>query len=127
MGKILWSEFNNVRNSLSTLVTNKKITSGVTVPSLAAQNTPVKVTKTFVKQLQDAVNALEGKFSNNCCESNHCQTCQSNKCEKCQEACSQCTDMCQSCQNACNQCTDICQTCQSNCYYQCDCGGNQSH
>ena len=64
-----------------------------------------KILQSQIDSIVTAINTLESDFSNNCCESNHCQTCQSNGCQTCQS--------CQSCQNGC-----YCQTCQKQCKEQ---------
>jgi len=77
-----------------------------------------KISKENIKNIQDAIHNLESSFSNNCCESNHCQTCQSSKCQSCQ-TCQGCqSSKCQTCQSS------KCQTCQSQC--NCNCGGSDS-
>ena len=105
---------------INTLITNAKLTDTITIGSMDYS----KVNKQNVVNLQKVINALEGSFSSNCCESNKCQTCQSDKCQSCQGCQNSCTcqsSKCQSCQSCQNACT--CQSCQG-CQSQCNCNCN---
>jgi hypothetical protein len=84
-------------NNINTLITTSGMSSKVNRPAIDQ----TKITSASIINLRKAINALEGAFSNNCCEGNRCQTCQSNKAPVCQ--------MCQSCQSQCN------------CYSDCNC------
>lgn len=99
--KVKRSHLNELKSSIENLALEKKISVYISIPSVE------KITASHVQAIQDAVNNLESKFSNNCCQANCCQTCQG--CQKCQD--------CQGCQS--------CQTCQTEkeCYNpNCDCG-----
>ncbi len=86
-----------------------------------------KIQAADVADIRAAINGLEYSASNDCCESNCCQTCEGCQSQTCQ------TSKCQSCQG-CQSCQK-CQTCQSGsqCHimdcrqcrtYQCDCNCN---
>lgn len=83
-------------DAVNTMATNKKVSITSFTPKYD------KVYASNIKALQTAINELETKFSNNCCQANCCQTCQG--CQK---------SACQSCQT--------CQRCQSQCIYNCSC------
>lgn len=108
--KITSTEMSDIKTRITTLVSKSKLTS-IDVSSVS---TTGKISKSTIISLQDAIRSLESNFSNNCCESNHCQTCQSSKCQGCQT--------CQSskCQSS------KCQSCQSQCHCRCNCCGNDS-
>ena len=117
--KVKKTHVQEIETAVKNMITNKKV-SGVSVGTMDYS----KVENSNIINLQKAINALETKFSNNCCESDHCQTCQSDKCERCQEACAQCSNKCERCQEACAQCASVCQSCQStSCQSQCSCYG----
>lgn len=69
-----------------------------------------KILATDIQNIRAAINGLEAESSENCCESNCCQTCQGCQSKSCQ------TSTCQSCQK-CQTCQS-CQKCQS--YSQCN-------
>ena len=108
--KIKKAHIQELETSIKNMITNKKV-SGVTVDTMDYS----KVENSNIVNLQKAINALETKFSNNCCESDHCQTCQSDRCERCQEACTQCSGRCERCQETCAQCSNRCERCQETC------------
>lgn len=92
-------------NEVNTIISNAKLTSAISTGTMDYST----INKNNITNLQKAINALEGSFSNNCCESNHCQTCQSDRCQSCQ-----------GCQNACTCQSSRCQSCQS-CQKNCSC------
>lgn len=107
------SELKTAVDNLRTNTKSKDIPS----PSLTYN----KVNANNIAQLQDAINALELRFSYNCCQSTQVITDCTNKCQTCQNSCTECTNSStQLCQNICNQCTDICQSCQNTCICQSD-------
>lgn len=93
-------------DKVNSLINTAKLTSSVSVGTMDYS----KVKKVNIANLQKAVNNLESSFSNNCCESNHCQTCQSSRCQSCQNACTCQSSRCQTCQSS------RCQSCQKECY-----------
>lgn len=106
-------------SEVDTIITNAKLTSSISVGTMNYD----KVNSKNITNLQKAINALEGSFSNNCCESNKCQTCQSDKCQTCQGCQNSCTcqsSKCQSCQTCQKNCS--CQSCQNICSSNCSNG-----
>lgn len=105
----LKTAIDNLRNNTK----NKDIAS----PSLSYN----KVNTNNIAQLQKAINALELRFSYNCCQSTQSITQCTSKCQTCQNSCTECsTSSIKLCQDICNQCTDACQTCQNVCICQSD-------
>ena len=120
--KIKKVHITELETAIKAVITAAKLTSSVSIGTLSY----TKVNAGNVSKLQKAINSLESKFSNNCCESNKCQTCQSDKCEKCQEACSCQSNKCEKCQEACSCQSNKCQKCQRQCDCDCDCGDDSS-
>lgn len=108
--KITSTEMGDIKTRITSLVSKSKLTS-IDVSSVS---TTGKISKSTIISLQDAIRSLESNFSNNCCESNHCQTCQSSKCQGCQSCQSQ------TCQSS------KCQSCQSQCHCRCNCYCNDN-
>ena len=77
-------------NQASSLASSKKVSFNFSI-----QN-ETKISKNNIKNIQLALNHLEGSFSNNCCQANCCQ---SQSCQSCQKNCS-CQSQCRS------QCSD---------------------
>lgn len=111
---------------LSSLANNNLDALGKNDVSVGDEIVPIEM-----DNLQKAINILESKFSNNCCQSDCntfstisscqvCQTqtsvCQSQKCQSCQRC-----QTCQGCQTMSCQST----SCQSNCHSNCsNCSSN---
>lgn len=107
------SELKTAIDNLRTNTKNKDIAS----PSLAYS----RVNTNNIAQLQNAINALELRFSYNCCQSSQSVSQCTNKCQTCQNSCKECsTSSVKLCQDICNQCTDACQSCQNACICQSD-------
>lgn len=64
-----------------------------------------KILAADVADIRAAINGLEYSASNDCCQSNCCQTCQGCQSQTCQSSTCQSCQGCQTCQR--------CQTCQS--------------
>lgn len=92
-----------------------------------------KILAVDVADIRAAINGLEYSASNDCCESNCCQTCegcqsqscQSSTCQSCQ-GCQTC-QKCQGCQSASQCCNLDCNQCSiRECYSNCSNCGNGS-
>ena len=108
---------------LSSLSGNNLDTLGKNDVSVGDEIVPVEL-----DNLQKAINILESKFSNNCCQSNCNSFSTISSCQVCQTQTSVCqTQTCQSCQGcqSCQRCQSAsCQStsCQSQCYVpDCNC------
>ena len=91
----------------------KKTNSAGTSTGVALTNGPIITAN--LKNLQDAIHALQNSYSGNCCQANCCQTCQTYACQSCQacQACQSCQSS--SCQSMVCQSGPSCQACQ---YYK---------
>lgn len=98
VNKVVSTDISGVVTRIDSVATRAKV-SGDLGPLIMDYS---KIRKLNIKKLQDAVNYLESRFSNNCCQANCCQTCQ----------------MCQS------QCSASCQICQAQCNCNCNCDCN---
>lgn len=73
-----------------------------------------KILATDIQNIRAAINGLEAESSENCCESNCCQTCQGCQSKSCQTSTCQSCQKCQTCQS-CQKCQSYSQCCSINC------------
>ena len=111
MANILATDINDKQTTLTNYSTSKS----TTINTLSAVSAGNDIAVSNYTQIATAINSLESAWSNNCCESNHCQSCQSDKNQSCQNTCTNCTSKDQSCQDACTNCTSTNQSCQNSC------------
>lgn len=105
-----------LKTAIDKIKTDTK-TKDVASPSLTYN----RVNINNILQLQNAIRALELRFSYNCCQSGQNVSQCTNKCQSCQNSCTECTtSTTKMCQDICNQCTDKCQSCQNKCICQSD-------
>lgn len=126
--KVLKTNMTTLQSELVTIATGmKRMNRLEEAHHLETRTFTGKIQAADVADIRAAINGLEYSASNDCCESNCCQTCEGCQSQTCQ------TSKCQSCQG-CQSCQK-CQTCQSGsqCHimdcrqcrtYQCDCNCN---
>lgn len=122
MATIQETDINNLNATVYSLGTNSKFNTSLPTKLQSSTDnnatTGSKITNVNITELKNAINILEQKFSNNCCQA-QCHTystvssCQVSTCQKCQ-AC----QYCQGCQST------TCQSCQAyNQYSVSNCNG----
>ena len=89
---------NELVSNVNSLISSTGMGSQVSKVTIDQQ----KIKAANITAIRNAINSLETKFNNNCCEANFCQTCQTNK--------SQGTH-CQACQTECKAPVHSCGTC----------------
>lgn len=94
--KIKKVHLDELKTSIDTLATNKKVT--ISVASLAYD----KVNAANIQNIQSAIHTLESAFSGNCCQANCCQTCQTAGCQTTGCQTQTCQSQCKGCQSQCN-------------------------
>ena len=109
-GTIIESKnYDNLKTALETIATTMNKSDDVSNLELnksqwaSGENIILPVTNQF----RSAVNRLENDASENCCQSNCCQTCQGCQSQSCQTTTCQTCQRCQTCQTC-----QSCQTCQ---------------
>ncbi|MGN8791362.1 hypothetical protein [Acidaminococcus fermentans] len=109
--KVLKTHMTALQSDLVTIATGMKRMNRLEEANhLETRTFTGKILAVDVADIRAAINGLEYSASNDCCESNCCQTCEGCQSKSCQ------TSTCQSCQK-CQTCQS-CQKCQS--YSQCN-------
>ena len=109
--KVLKTHMTALQSDLVTIATGmKRMNRLEEAHHLETRTFTGKIQAADVADIRAAINGLESSASNDCCESNCCQTCEGCQSQTCQ------TSKCQSCQG-CQTCQG-CQRCQSHsqCY-----------
>lgn len=135
--KVQKTDMTSLQSDLVTIATSMKQTAVLeNANHVETAKYDGKILAIDVTNIRTAINGLEKVASENCCESNCCQTCQGCQSQSCQtstcQSCQKCQTCqgCQKCQSAsqchqtvCSQCSVY--ECYSNCS-NCDCPSNCS-
>lgn len=104
--KVLKTHMTALQSDLVTIATGMKRMNRLEEANhLETRTFTGKILAADVADIRAAINGLEYSASNDCCQSNCCQTCQGCQSQTCQSSTCQSCQGCQTCQR--------CQTCQS--------------